>query len=209
MQGEFTPTDDTSICPNLNDSTFVSQSVHPLAPKFDRLFRGRRNAYGTYDLSNVTIASDGKLKGSAQTKRLPSAEDETWLRLWTDHLLGKQPGLGVFPICETGTCHWGCIDVDCKFAIDPRTLAQKVGALSLPLITCNSKSKNASHTYFFSKKPLPALMMRETMEDFRNQLSLPKEVEVFPNIAVDTDAELPGGWVSMPYFGLTRTGISL
>ena len=51
--------------------------------------------------------------------------------------------------------------------------------------------------------------MREVLEDFRDRLSLPKEVEVFPNIAADADAELPGGWVSMPYFGLTRSGISL
>ena len=186
----------------------AAASLHPLASRFDKLFRGRRNAYGTYDLSNATIDSDGKVKGEGLTAKLHSVDDVFWLRLWTNHLSGIQPGLGVFPVAEDGTCMWGCIDVDSKAAnalrIFPESLARKVGELDFPLIVCKSKSKNAAHLYLFAKTPVRPMAVRVILEGYRAPLGLPESVEVFPKVSADTDTEFPGGWVNMPYFGATR-----
>jgi hypothetical protein len=187
----------------------ASASFHPFASQFDIHFRGRRNAHGTYDLSHSTIDSDGKVKGKALMLKLPSADDASWLKLWSDHLYGVGPGLGVFPVAEDGTCCWGCIDVDSKTAnaigTSPQSLARKGGELGLPLIVCQSKSKNAAHLYMFAKTPVQPTAMRAILEGYRNQLGLPESVEVFPKVSPDTATEFPGGWVNMPYFGATRS----
>jgi P4 family phage/plasmid primase-like protien len=176
-----------------------------LASQFDKLFRGRRNACGQYNTGDGAADARGKVKGSAVT--LKDVAEESWPQRWADHLAGRQPYLGVFPMNEDGCCYWGCIDVDTKFKVSPVYLARIVAKRKMPLLVTLSKSREASHIFLFSDTPVPALRLRQVLENYRADLELPDDVEIFPKIEADSDTKFPGGWVNMPYFGASCQSI--
>ena len=101
-----------------------------LAEKFATRFAGLRNAYGTFTASDET-REDGKANGKNITisKEL---SDTDLLKLWEDHLLGRQ-SVGIVAIDENNSCVWGAIDVD-EYQLDLKDLAKKLAKQELPLI---------------------------------------------------------------------------
>ena len=71
--------------------------------KFKSIFLGLEIAYGQYQPGER--GDNGKQKGKAFIVR-GQVTDE----LWSNHLEGKGPALGIIPITEDNSCRWGCID---------------------------------------------------------------------------------------------------
>ena len=74
-----------------------------LAEEFAKRFAGLRQAYGTFTALNET-REDGKASGKNVTisKEL---SDEGLLKLWENHLKGKQ-SIGIVAIDENNQCGW-------------------------------------------------------------------------------------------------------
>ena len=72
--------------------------------KFKSIFSGLEIAYGQYQPGER--GDNGKQKGKAFIVR-GQVTDE----LWSNHITGKGPALGIIPITENNTCRWGCIDM--------------------------------------------------------------------------------------------------
>ena len=60
-------------------------------------------------------------------------------QLWSQHLAGEGPSLGIIPIMADNTSRWGCIDID-TYPIDYRKIINSIRTLQLPLVPCRSKS---------------------------------------------------------------------
>ena len=108
--------------------------------KFRLIFNGLEIAYGQYIPGKN--GENGKLGGQAFTKREPLT-----LSLFTNHLEGKEPSLGVIPIKKDSTCCWGCIDID-SYNLKHLDLVKRIQKENFPLITCRSKSGGA-HLFLF------------------------------------------------------------
>ena len=73
--------------------------------KFKNIFQGLDIAYGQYQPGER--GENGKQKGKAFICRGDVTDS-----LWSDHLEGKGPALGIIPITQANDCRWGCIDID-------------------------------------------------------------------------------------------------
>ena len=76
-----------------------------LAQRFFDLFRGNDRAHGTFNVQ-TDRERDGKKQGVARVLK-----EATTVEHWSNHILGKQ-GLGIIPIKDNNSCHWGAIDID-------------------------------------------------------------------------------------------------
>lgn len=160
--------------------------------RFKAIFSGLDIAYGTYKIKSER--GDGKQAGQATVVRKPPTDD-----LWTKHLEGVEPSLGIIPIRADNTCIWGCIDID-QYPLDHKGLVDKVRSLSLPLVVCRSKSGGA-HVFLFSNEPAPA---RDFQTYLKNAASLLGEAgrEIFPKQAeILVDRGDTGNFLNLPYFG--------
>lgn len=165
-----------------------------LAERFMRLFAGMKQAYGTYNINSTR--EDGKRIGAAVTKR-----GEVTVELWEKHLAGTQ-GLGIVPIREDNTCHFGAIDVD-VYNLDHKDLANKIIRNSLPLIPCRTKSGGV-HLYCFSRDPVPASSMKTKLGEVAAFLGYGGQ-EIFPKqTQILVDQGDVGQWINMPYFSGVR-----
>ena len=108
--------------------------------RFKLIFNGLEIAYGQYIPSKN--GENGKLGGQAFTKREPLTLD-----LFTKHLEGKEPSLGVIPIKKDSTCCWGCIDID-SYDLKHIDIIRRMEKEKFPLVTCRSKSGGA-HLFLF------------------------------------------------------------
>lgn len=158
-------------------------------PRFQKLFRGRENAYGQW-------------QNGGDTKRGEIPE-----KAWLSHLAGKGPILGVVPIQVDNTCYWGAIDFD-DDDVDHAALAGIIAHAKLPLITIRSKS-GAAHLYVFLKDPVSAKIMIAKLKSFAKHLNLLKNpngsmVETFPKQA-QLKPENVGNWINLPYYGTNET----
>jgi hypothetical protein len=84
--------------------------------KFKQIFSGLTIAYGQYQPGDRG-ENGTKQKGKAFIVR-KTVTDE----LWTNHLGGEGPALGIIPITENNDCRWGCIDID-EYNFDHTSLA--------------------------------------------------------------------------------------
>ncbi len=160
--------------------------------QFKAIFSGLDIAYGTYKIKSER--GDGKQAGQATVVRKPPVDE-----LWTRHLEGVEPSLGIIPIRADNSCIWGCIDID-QYPIDHKGLVEKVAALKLPLIVCRSKSGGA-HVFLFTKEPTPA---RDFQRYLKNAASLLGEAgrEIFPKQAeILVERGDTGNFLNLPYFG--------
>lgn len=133
-----------------------------------------------------------------------------------DHLEGRV-GVGVVPLKddESGSCVWGCIDVDAHeedWYVDIPTLQMKVEELGLPLVVCQSKSMGA-HCYLYMKEPIPASKLQMVLKEFAvllqpvtkirskttGQILAQAKVEIFPKQKKLAAGQI-GNWVNLPYF---------
>ena len=111
--------------------------------KFKQIFLGLEIAYGQYQPGER--GSNGKQQGKAFIVRQDVTDE-----LWTNHLEGKGPALGIIPITENNDCRWGCIDID-EYNFDHTSFIKSIRDLKLPLIVCRSKSGGA-HVFLFTKE---------------------------------------------------------
>lgn len=158
--------------------------------RFQRLFRGRENAFGQW------------VKDDVKTLERPVSEKE-----WITHLSGKGPILGIIPITQTNDCYFGAIDIDDE-GINHAALAGIVEHAKLPLVVCRSKSGGA-HLYLFLLEPVPAKLVQDKLKKWAQQLQLKNPpypsgaahpIEVFPK-QTKTDPGATGNWINLPYFG--------
>jgi hypothetical protein len=160
--------------------------------KFKKIFSGLDIAYGTYIIEGSR--ADGKQNGKAAVIHKPPTDE-----LWTKHLKGVEPSLGIIPIRADNTCTWGAIDID-MYPLDHTALVKKIRKLELPLIVFRSKSGGA-HCYMFTKEPIAAAAMQKHLKLFAAYLGH-SGCEIFPKqteLLIDRGDR--GNFLNLPYFG--------
>jgi len=164
--------------------------------RFKAIFSGLDIAYGTYRIESSR--GDGKQAGKAVVVRKPPTDD-----LWTKHLEGVEPSLGIIPIRADNSCIWGCIDID-QYPLDHAGLIKKVRSLELPMVVCRSKSGGA-HVFLFVQSPIPAAEMQRFLSACAALLGEAGR-EIFPKqAAILVDRGDTGNFLNLPYFGGDQT----
>ena len=163
--------------------------------KFKSIFLGLDIAYGQYQPGER--GENGKQKGKAFICRGDVRDS-----LWSDHLEGKGPELGIIPITQNNDRRWGCIDID-EYNFDHLSLIQSIRKLNLPLIVCRSKSCGA-HVFLFTKENIPASLMQSKLKQFAKTLGY-EGSEIFPKqkeILVERGDT--GNFLNLPYYNNTK-----
>jgi hypothetical protein len=164
--------------------------------RFKAIFSGLDIAYGTYKIESSR--GDGKQAGKAVVVRKPPTDD-----LWSKHLEGAEPSLGIIPIRADNTCIWGCIDID-QYPLDHAGLVKKIRSLELPMVVCRSKSGGA-HVFLFVKDPIPASEMQRFLKAAAALLGEAGR-EIFPKQSeILVDRGDTGNFLNLPYFGSDQT----
>jgi hypothetical protein len=169
--------------------------------EFHKLFVGRDDAYGSYELDPLASPNDkGKLEGQATTKR-----GQVTKQMYDAHVAGEQ-SIGIVPIRIDGTVMWFAIDVD-TYDNDNlhKQLLDKIEKNSLPLYMTKSKSGGA-HLWCFLSEPMLGRDAIEVARQWIKILGLPQDTEVFPK-QKEVDKENVGNWINLPFFGDTRLGV--
>lgn len=164
------------------------------------LFDGYTKAYGLYVVRRQNEGS-GKMEGKAETKR-----GEPNAQLFSGHLSGTGPGLGIIMLRDDDTVMFGAIDLD-KYKHNPDAHAraeQAVKRLKLPLVVCRSKS-GGIHFYCFTERPVAATVMRERLAEWTSMLGLAADTEQFPKQAARFNDNDIGSWINLPYFNAGAT----
>ena len=147
--------------------------------KFKQIFNGLTIAYGQYQPGDR--GENGKQQGKAFIVR-KNVNDG----LWSDHLAGRGPALGIIPITDTNDCRWGCIDID-EYNFDHAGLIKSIRDHKLPLIVCRSKSGGA-HVFLFTKENIAASLMQSKLKEMAIVLGyegseiFPKQTEILVNV---------------------------
>ena len=162
---------------------------------FDKLFEGRKSAYGTYTLPKGIKKKTTKQKGTAQTVKKKITND-----LYEKHLNGEQ-GLGIVPIMEDNNCVFGAIDID-VYDLNHRDLEKQIQNYKLPLIVCTTKSGGA-HLYCFFKEPINAADVQPALKSWAQRLGFP-DTEIFPKQKKLKKTDI-GNWINLPYFNAKTT----
>ena len=163
---------------------------------FIDLFSGLQRAHGCTYVEKKN-ADGTKIKGKSFVKREPVTE-----QLWTNHLNGIEPSLGIIPIDETNKCKWGCIDVD-KYNLDHRKIITLINNNNLPLTMCRSKSGGA-HIFLFTTVPVDASLMRDKLSSISAFLGF-GNAEVFPKQVELKSEDDTGNFLNLPYFNHEKT----
>lgn len=165
--------------------------------QFADLFTGYEQAHGTY-VTKGTAEPGEKVAGVAKTLRGPAS-----LKMYRDHLEGTGLGLGVIMLREDDTVRFAAIDYDKRDMKHELALA-RLQQLKLPLVLCRSKS-GGGHFYCFTKEPIPAVLMRERLDEWKALLGMSANTEVFPKQSTRfSDADI-GSWINIPYFDHLKT----
>ena len=179
-----------------------------LAQRFFDLFRGNDRAHGTFNVQ-TDRERDGKKQGVARVLK-----EATTVEHWSNHISGTQ-GLGIIPIKDNNSCHWGAIDIDI-YNLDHKVLNSKVQKLGVPGIICRSKSGGA-HMFFFFKEEVSASALQPKLKDIASLLGYAGS-EIFPKqTEILVERGDTGNFLNMPYFmgedttryGFNGEGISL
>ena len=89
--------------------------------EFKSIFEGLDVAYGQHQSEGKR--ADGKQEGKSYiVKKLVTDQ------LWSQHLAGEGPSLGIIPIMADNTSRWGCIDID-TYPIDYRKIINSIKIL--------------------------------------------------------------------------------
>tara|TARA_B100001248_G_scaffold78995_1_gene57071 strand:+ start:3720 stop:5243 length:1524 start_codon:yes stop_codon:yes gene_type:complete len=167
-----------------------------LAEQFAIRYAGLRQAYGTFTATD-DLREDGKANGKNVTISKELSDDDL-LKLWNDHLSGKQ-SVGIVSIDEHNTCVWGAIDVD-EYQLDLKGLAKKLVKHELPLVLCRSKSGGA-HIYLFIEEPVSASLLQRKLRQLAASIGF-GQAEIFPKqTKLLLDRGDRGSTLNMPYFG--------
>ena len=165
--------------------------------KFIEIFTGLERAHGcTYVEKKNTDGT--KVKGQSFVKRQHVNEE-----LWSNHLKGIEPSLGIIPINEENKCRWGCIDIDSYAGFDHKKLIIQIKKFKLPLITFRSKSGGA-HIFLFTTVPVDAELIRKKLVSIGSILGFGSS-EVFPKQIELKSKDDTGNFLNLPYFNATNT----
>ena len=159
--------------------------------EFKSIFEGLDVAYGQHQSEGKR--ADGKQEGKSYiVKKLVTDE------LWSQHLAGEGPSLGIIPIMADNTSRWGCIDID-TYPIDYRKIINIIRTLQLPLVPCRSKS-GGLHVFLFLKKPIAAKLIRSKLREAAAAIGH-ADVEVFPkqSTILIEKGDL-GNFLNLPYY---------
>ena len=164
--------------------------------KFKQIFSGLTIAYGQYQPGDR--GDNGtKQKGKAFIVRKPVTDE-----LWTNHLGGEGPALGIIPITENNDCRWGCIDID-EYNFDHTSLVKSIRNLKLPLIVCRSKSGGA-HVFLFTKENIAASLMQSKLKEMAIVLGY-EGSEIFPKqTEILVERGDTGNFLNLPYYDGTK-----
>ena len=164
--------------------------------KFKEIFEGNNSAYGIMKLTGE-VSDKGKAVARALIKREEVTED-----LWSDHIEGKEPALGIIPINENNECRWGCIDVDI-YNLDHVTIMRNIKGMGFPLGTFRSKSGGA-HLFLFAKEFIPAALMQSKLKAMSEALGYAGS-EIFPKqTEILVERGDTGNFLNLPYHGGIR-----
>ena len=164
--------------------------------KFKSIFNGLDRAYGQYKSEGPK--ANGKIGGKAFILKEPVTD-----KLWTDHLEGKDPSLGIIPIRDDSTCSWGCIDVD-TYPLDYKKIIAHIRELKLPLVMCRSKSGGA-HIFIFLKEPVQASLVRDKLTEWSAEIGY-ANCEIFPKqVEIKADRGDTGNFLNLPYHSDNNT----
>lgn len=173
-----------------------------LAKRFYDLFRGLDKAHGVYkvDENNDKIGENYRGTGKKKQGKAYTVKKEWGIENWKDHLTGKQ-GLGIIPIKDDSTVHWGAIDID-RYDLNIVKFCKQVEYTWL--IPCRTKS-GGIHLYCFTSEPVPASLMKRSLEEVAKKLGF-GGCEIFPKQEkVIADRGDIGNWINMPYFNAKST----
>ena len=166
-----------------------------LKNKFKSIFSGLEIAYGQYQPGER--GDNGKQQGKAFIVRQDVTDE-----LWTNHLEGKGPALGIIPITEDNSCRWGCIDID-EYNFDHTSLIKSIRSHKLPLIVCRSKSGGA-HVFLFTKENIPASLMQSKLKEMAIILGY-EGSEIFPKqTEILVERGDTGNFLNLPYYNNTK-----
>ena len=159
--------------------------------RFKSIFEGLDVAYGQHQ-------SEGKRADGKQEGKSYIVKQEVKDELWTEHLNGNGPSLGIIPIMADNTVRWGCIDID-TYPIDYKKIINSIRNLQLPLVPCRSKS-GGMHIFLFFKNPVSARLVREKLREVASGLGY-SAVEVFPkqSTILIEKGDL-GNFLNLPYY---------
>ena len=159
--------------------------------KFKQIFSGLTIAYGQYQPGDRG-ENGSKQKGKAFIVRKPVTDE-----LWTNHLGGEGPALGIIPITENNDCRWGCIDID-EYDLDHVSLIKSIRNLKLPVVLCRSKSGGA-HVFLFTKENIPASLMQSKLKQMALVLGY-EGSEIFPKqTEILVERGDTGNFLNLPY----------
>ena len=165
--------------------------------KFIEIFTGLERAHGCTYVEKKNV--DGtKVKVQSFVKRQHVTEE-----LWSNHLKGIEPSLGIIPINEENKCRWGCIDIDSYAGFDHKKLINQIKKFQLPLITVRSKSGGA-HVFLFTTVPVDAELIRSKLVSIGSILGFGSS-EVFPKQIELKSKDDTGNFLNLPYFNSTNT----
>ena len=158
--------------------------------KFKEIFKGSEIAYGLY--AKGDRGTNGKQKGKATIVREKVSD-----KLWSDHLAGIDPALGIIPITGSNTCKWGCIDID-RYDLDHKKIIKDIRDKKLPIIPFRSKS-GGLHLFLFTKEFIPASLMQTTLKKISDALGF-QGVEIFPKqTEILVERGDTGNFLNLPY----------
>ena len=164
--------------------------------RFANLYRGYAFAYGQYEVPKGPVQPGIKNKGKAWTVGDVSNPRPITNAVWRDHLDGTGPGLGIIMLCEDDTCWFAVIDVD-DYTVDHVKLCGQIARLNLPLVACRTKSGGA-HLYVFFSEAIPAVLVRDRLDEWRAALGLSPKTETFPK-QIGRAGDEVGNWINIPY----------
>ena len=164
---------------------------------FGQIFTGRLDCYGE------TIIKGEHKPG---TKLTDYESRIKWGTLTDEHFSqhldpARSYSLGIVPVDEHGMCSWMCLDYDdySKGRDTGLEARAKLDALGLPLVPCFSKSLGV-HLYAFFKHPVSVERARTFMEDCRDRMGLPENIEIFPKQDIISDPNMNGSFLNLPYW---------
>jgi len=162
------------------------------------LFKGFESAHGQYRVNKKE--ADGKMSGRAVTVSDPATEIN-----FKEHLNGGEYILGVIPLLNNNSCHFGVIDIDIRGEVklneSLESLEKKIR--DTPLVLCRSKSGGA-HLYLFCEPAIPAIDMVSKLNEFAAQLGYGGS-EVFPKQISRANERDRGNWINLCYWDGDKT----
>ena len=165
--------------------------------KFKKIFEGSYNAYG-----QTRKTEEYDERGKHKTKSVIVKQSVTD-QMWSDHLLGTDPALGIIPINEDSKCKWACIDID-VYNLNHKELIDKIKLNKLPLVVFRSKSGGA-HVFLFTEEFVPAALFRNKLKDIAALLGYARS-EIFPKQNhLNKERGDVGSFLNLPYHKAHQT----